>query len=184
MNGIKGLSLVEESPAVDPKMLFMYLEDLRQHAKALKSQKVVVAKKDKKETSEKKSNKKIKKKLLKHNLLKRQHLKVLLKYLDKDFAETKKILNPMLEAGIITFDLLWAIFKPNELVHTTTYGSLDEPRAYRIEQTEKYTSTRGEFYEVEGKYLEYDGKSWGMGMISPCIHGYTYVLIIFRSHRY
>ena len=160
MGGIKGLSLVEESPAVDPKMLFIYLEDLRKHSKALKNQKVTVAKKDKKE----KSSKKDKKKMLKHNELKRQHLKVLLKYLDKDYADTKKTLYPMLEAGIITFDLLWALYKPNDLVYTTTYGSLNEPRAYRIEQTEKYVGMNGgEWYDVEGKYLEYDGKTWGMG---------------------
>jgi len=160
MDGIKGLSLVEECPTVDPKMLFIYIEDLRQHAKALKNKKVTVAKKDKKEKSSKKS----KKKLLKHNELKRQHLRVLLKYLDKDYADTKKSLYPMLEAGIITFDLLWALYKPNELVYTTTYGSPDEPRAYRMEQTEKYTSMNGsELYDVEGKYLEYDGKTWGMG---------------------
>ncbi|KAG9245812.1 hypothetical protein BJ878DRAFT_333797 [Calycina marina] len=176
MDGIKGLSLVEESPTVDPKMLFIHLEDLRAHSKEMKNSKVDFTKKDKKEKKEKlskKASKKTVKKLLKHNELKRQHLKVLLKYLDKDYADTKKALYPMLEAGIITFDLLWALYKPNDLVYTTTYGTLTEPRIYRIEQTEKYQNmNQGEFYYVEGKYLEYDGKTWGMGTMSTNVSGF------------
>ncbi|KAH8596023.1 hypothetical protein B0O99DRAFT_511005 [Bisporella sp. PMI_857] len=159
MDGIKGLSLVEETPAVDPKMLFIYLEDLRQHCKALKHKKITV--------------KKGKKKAQKHINTKWKHLKVLLKYLDKDYADTKKTLYPMLEAGLITFDLLWALYKPNDIVYTTTYGSTDEPRAYKIEQTEMYESmTKGPWYDVEGKYLEYDGKTWGMGTMSTDVSSF------------
>ena len=107
-----------------------------------------------------------KKKAKKNNLAKRKALKVLLKYMDKDFADTKKTLYPMLEAGLITFELLWALYKPKDLIYTTTYGCLDEPRVYKMDQCEKYASpSRGKWYEIEGKYLEYDGKMWGMGKI-------------------
>ncbi|CAG8973743.1 hypothetical protein HYALB_00007692 [Hymenoscyphus albidus] len=150
MDGVKGVSLVEETPTVDPNLLFLYLEDLRQSYKDLKNKKVTV--------------KKGKKKQIKRNETKRAHLKVLLKYLDKDYASTKKTLYPMLESGLITFDLLWALYKPNTLAYTTTYGSVDEPRAFRIELAEKeYSFMKGEWYSIEGKYLEYDGKTWGMG---------------------
>ncbi|ESZ89834.1 AAA family ATPase [Sclerotinia borealis F-4128] len=150
MDGVKGVSLVEETPCIDPNLLFLYLEDLRKSCKQLKNKKV----------TEKKGKKKIKKR----NETKRKHLKVLLKYLDRDYASTKKTLYPMLETGIITFDLLWALYKPNTLAYTTTYGTVDEPRAFKIELAEKNVSfMRGSWYNIEGKYLEYDGKTWGMG---------------------
>ncbi|KAJ8060180.1 hypothetical protein OCU04_010526 [Sclerotinia nivalis] len=150
MDGVKGVSLVEETPCIDPNLLFLYLEDLRKSCKQLKNKKV----------TEKKGKKKIKKR----NETKRKHLKVLLKYLDKDYASTKKTLYPMLETGIITFDLLWALYKPNTLAYTTTYGTIDEPRAFKIELAEKNISfMKGTWYNIEGKYLEYDGKTWGMG---------------------
>ena len=85
------MSLAEETPAIDPNILFLYLEELRMYYKELKSKaKSEKKKKDKKAT-----------------LLKASQLKCLVKYLDKDYAETKKTLYPLLEAGTITFDLLW-----------------------------------------------------------------------------
>lgn len=157
MDGVKGVSFVEETPCIDPNLLFLYLEDLRQSCKKLKNKKV----------TEKKGKKKIKKR----NETKRKHLKVLLKYLDKDYASTKKALYPMLENGIITFDLLWALYKPNTLAYTTTYGTADEPRAFKIELAEKIVSfMKGTWYNIEGKYLEYDGKTWGMGMLHLTFH--------------
>ena len=73
-------------------------------------------------------------------LLNLLHLKVLIKYLDTDYAETKKTLYPLLESNMITFDLLWALFKPNTIAYTTTYGHTDEPRAFKIEYATKESS--------------------------------------------
>ncbi|OHF02950.1 ATPase [Colletotrichum orchidophilum] len=154
IGNIKGISLVDETPKLNPNMVFLYLEDLRKYRKAL----------SKISTSdiEKKRRKTFKKDI--EN--KRQHLKVLLKYLDKDYAQVKKSLYPMLENGLITFDLLWALFKPNTLIYTTTYGSPDEPRVFKVEQAEKMNSiTKGDFYLLDGKYLEYDGKQFGYGTL-------------------
>ncbi|KAM0326670.1 hypothetical protein ACHAQA_006540 [Verticillium albo-atrum] len=73
-------------------------------------------------------------------------------------------LYPMLENGLITFDLLWALWKPDTLAYTTTYGSENEPRVFKVEAAEKHSSfVKGDFYYVEGKYFEYDGKQFGYG---------------------
>ena len=80
MGAVKGVSFAEETPCVDPNMLFLYLEELRAHMKELK----VKGKAEKK------------KKVKKVMALKAAHLKVLIKYLDKDYAETKKTLYPLL----------------------------------------------------------------------------------------
>jgi len=152
---IKGISLVDDTPKVDPNMLFLYLEDLRKHLKELK--KIKVTKGDKHDR--KKEQKRIESK--------RQHLKVLVKYIDKDYADTKNSLYPMLDNGLITFDLLWALWKPNTLAYTTTYGSHDEPRVFKVEMAEKHHSLmKGEYYYLEGKYFEYDGKQHGFGNVS------------------
>ena len=129
-------------------MLFLYLEEMRKLMKELK----------------KKSKTEKKKKAKKVNARKAGHLKVLVKYLDEDYAETKKTLYPLLESNTITFDLLWALFKPNTIAYTPTYGNADEPRAFKVEYATKECSfMRGQWYCIEGKYLEYDGKSFGMG---------------------
>ena len=129
-------------------MLFLYLEELRTYMKTLRS----------KNKSEKK------RKVKKVNARRVLHSKILVKYLDRDYAETKKTLYPLLESNTITFDLLWALFKPNCIAYTDTYGNADEPRAFKVEYASKCSSfIKGSWYCVEGKYLEYDGKSYGMG---------------------
>ncbi|KAK3361216.1 hypothetical protein B0T24DRAFT_692059 [Lasiosphaeria ovina] len=152
IGSVRGVSLVEDTPKLDPNMLFLYLEDFRRYLGELKATKVS------------KGGKHDRKKEQKHINLKRQHLKVLVRYIDKDFAEVKSSLYPMLENGIITFDLLWALWKPNTLAFTNTYGSQDEPRAFRAETAERHSSiVRDDFYLICGKYFEYDGKQFGYG---------------------
>ncbi|KAI1134750.1 hypothetical protein F5Y05DRAFT_199591 [Hypoxylon sp. FL0543] len=155
IGSVKGVSLVEETPKLDPKMLFLYLEDMREYMNNLK------------ELEPEGDSRKERKKVQKWIDEKRRHLRILIKYLDTDHAETKKSLYPMLENGLITFDLLWALWKPNTLAYTTTYGSVDEPRVFKVEVAEKhYSIVRGEFYYIEGKYFEYDGKQFGFGSMS------------------
>ncbi|KAI9372646.1 hypothetical protein BJX61DRAFT_506442 [Aspergillus egyptiacus] len=157
MDGVKGVTMVQESAVVDPNMLFLYLEETRQYMKELKQQ----AKTEKK------------KKARKSAALKANHLKVLIKYLDTDYAETKKTLYPMLEANTITFDLLWALFKPNTIAYAPTYGNQDEPRAFKIEYASKETSfMKGQWYSIEGRYLEYDGKTFGMGTMAAEVESF------------
>ncbi|KAJ6094527.1 hypothetical protein N7467_002040 [Penicillium canescens] len=157
MDGVKGVSLVQEPAVVDPNMLFLYLEETRQYMKELKKQ----------SRSEKK------KKARKAAALKAAHLKVLIKYLDTDYADTKKTLYPLLEANTITFDLLWALFKPNTIAYTPTYSNPDEPRAFKIEYAIKESSfMKGQWYSVEGRYLEYDGKDYGFGSMSAEVESF------------
>ncbi|KAJ5216639.1 uncharacterized protein N7498_003046 [Penicillium cinerascens] len=157
MDGVKGVSLVQEPAIVDPNMLFLYLEETRQWMKDLKRQ----------SRSEKK------KKARKSAATKAAHLKVLVKYLDTDYADIKKTLYPLLEANTITFDLLWALFKPNTIAYTPTYGNSDEPRAFKIEYAIKESSfMKGQWYSVEGRYLEYDGKDFGFGTMSAEVESF------------
>ncbi|PYI18588.1 hypothetical protein BO99DRAFT_165632 [Aspergillus violaceofuscus CBS 115571] len=157
MDGVKGVSLVQETAVVDPNMLFLYLEETRQYMRELRQ----LAKTERKKKARKAAQ------------LKAAHLKVLIKYLDTDYADTKKTLYPLLDANMITFDLLWAIFKPNTIAYSSTYGNVDEPRAFKIEYATKESSfMKGQWYSIEGRYLEYDGKSFGMGTMAAEVESF------------
>lgn len=157
MDGVKGVSLVQENAVVDPNMLFLYLEETRQFMKDLRRQ----------------SRREKKKKARKTAANKAAHLKVLIKYLDTDYADIKKTLYPLLEANTITFDLLWALYKPNTIAYCPTYGNSDEPRAFKMEYAIKESSfMKGQWYSVEGRYLEYDGKDFGFGTMSAEVESF------------
>lgn len=151
---VKGVTLVEETPKLDPDFLFLYLADLRAHYKHLKNAKPMGD--TKRERS--KNAKRLETKL--------QHLKVLLKYLYHDYADTKLRLDALLKNGLITFNLLWAIFKPKSLIYATTYGNTDEPRVFKADTIERHINlNRGEYWYIEGKYLEFDGKNFGYATV-------------------
>ena len=95
----------------------------------------------------------------------------------------------MLESKKITFDLLWAVFRSNEIIYTPTYSTDDEPRAFKLDYAfqvrtntprsyfdalatkfkQKFSLLKGDFYAVEGGYLEYDGTIFGIGNIELTI---------------
>ncbi|RMZ85246.1 hypothetical protein DV738_g314, partial [Chaetothyriales sp. CBS 135597] len=158
MVGVKGIGLIQDTPSIDPNTLFLYLEETREFMYRCR---------------EKSKDEKISKKERKSAATKALHLGVLVNYLDKDYAETRKTLRPMLENGLITFDLLWALFKPNLIAYTTTYGDQDHPRAFKVDfATKRHHFMKGTWYEIEGKYLEYDGKSFGLGSMSVQISSF------------
>ncbi|KAK5045947.1 hypothetical protein LTR84_008733 [Exophiala bonariae] len=149
MAHVKGVSLVGETLHMDPNMLFLHLEEMREYADTLDQSATTRKRKEKKDLT-----------------TQAQHLRVMVRYLDKDFAETKKTLYPMLENNQITFDLLWALFKPNAIAYCSTYGDSEEGRAFKIDfATKESNFMKGSWYNVEGRYLEYDGKSFGMGTL-------------------
>ena len=153
MKGCKSVSLETEEPAIDPNTLFLYLEDFRTYYRKTLKARMKAERKSKKAVKRLKQQKSL--------------VKALVRYVDDDYDDTKKTLYPLLEAGNITFDLIWALFKPNELVVTSCYGEWSEPRCFTVEHTNKNASlTRGEYWTLEGKYLEYDGKTFGFGEVS------------------
>jgi hypothetical protein len=97
MDSCKAVSPAEDTPTLDPNMLFLYLEDIRKHYKEVKA----------KSKSDKKDRKVAAKQAAR--------LKRRLKYVGKDYASVKEALYPLLEAGNITFDLLRKLSGPTRL---------------------------------------------------------------------
>ncbi|EMD93836.1 hypothetical protein COCC4DRAFT_76131 [Bipolaris maydis ATCC 48331] len=146
----KSVSLVEDTPQLDPRTLFHYYDELKTHVKKTLKRQLGKAKRSKEQ------------KRLKQQVA---QCKLLLSYVDEDFGATRKALKPMVKAGTITYDLVWALFKPNTIAFTPTYNNKDDARCFRVGtayETENWL-TGIKSWCVDGKYLEYDGKSFGLG---------------------
>jgi hypothetical protein len=146
----KSISLVEETPQIDPHTLFHYYGELKTFVKKTLKPKLKKAKRSKEQ------------KRLKQQIA---QCKLLLNYIDEDYNATRKALKPMLKAGTITYDLVWALFKPNTIAFTPTYHNKDDPRCFKVDTAYEYESwmTGIKSWYVDGRYLEYDGKSFGLG---------------------
>lgn len=146
----KSISLVEDTPRIDPHTLFHFYDEIKKYVKKTLKSKYKKAKKSKA------------KKELAQQIA---QCKLLLSYIDEDYDATRKALKPMLKAGTITYDLVWALFKPNTIAFTPTYTNKDDPRCIKVDFSYEYESwmTGIKSCVVDGRYLEYDGKAFGLG---------------------
>lgn len=136
LDGIEGISLVEDKPTLEPNLLFNYLPELEMYL-------------TEHETSEESNPKTV------------LHLKLLIKYIQADYGDIQKRLFPMLANAEITFELLWALFLPNSLLFTVDPGS-GEDRMIKLDWVElRETPDRGRFYQFDCHYVEFDGKIFG-----------------------
>ena len=146
----KSISLVEDIPEIDPHTLFHHYDEIKKYVKKTLKPKL-------KRTRKSKDQKKLAQEIA--------QCKLLLSYIDEDYAATRKALKPLLKAGTITYDLCWALFKPNTIVYTPTYGNKDDPRCFKVDQCFEYESwlSGAKSWVIDGRYLEYDGKVFGLG---------------------
>ena len=94
-----------------------------------------------------------------------EHIKLLVDYLKQTYGDTTRHLESLLQGGEITYDLLWTLFKPNDLVHTTCSGTR-KPRCVRFDfGEEKETSSGSKYWNVECRYLHFDGANLGESSI-------------------
>ena len=77
------------------------------------------------------------------------------------YASTTDPLTPLLESGEITYDLLWALFKPNTIVYTTCLDT-EKALCFRFDRgDERMSSTSVTYFHVECRYLDSDGAVFG-----------------------
>lgn len=133
LRGVNGICLREERPSVEQNLLFHYLSDLE----AYRSNHT--------EPDD--------------SML--QHLDLLLAFIKKTYQSTTERLNALLEKREITYDLLWALFKPNAIVYTTCVGT-DKPRCVKYNFGEEKKQINGvEYFHIGCHYLDADGKAFG-----------------------
>jgi hypothetical protein len=77
------------------------------------------------------------------------------------YASASQRLSPLLENQEITFDLLWAIFKPNTAVYSKCPGT-DKARCIKYSFGDRrFTKLGKEYFHIEGSYLDFDGLQLG-----------------------
>lgn len=90
-----------------------------------------------------------------------EHLGLLIEYIKTAYTETDRHLRTLLEKRTITYDLLWALFKPGDTLCTICPGT-GKPYGIIYDHGEMVKSLQNEeFFKLVGTHLEYDGKVFG-----------------------
>ncbi|KAL2840807.1 P-loop containing nucleoside triphosphate hydrolase protein [Aspergillus pseudoustus] len=90
----------------------------------------------------------------------RQYLCLLINHLKQAYSSTSQRLESMLQHGHITYDLLWALFKPGSHVFTTCFNT-KEPRCVIFDAGEEVTHNDETWFNLECRFLDYDGVKFG-----------------------
>ena len=98
-----------------------------------------------------------------------KHLNLLIECVEKIYAPTTERLLPLLEHGEITYDLLWALFKPNTPVFTTCSGTKN-PRCVTYDSAEeKMNRWKMRYFNMDCRYFDFDGIAFGKASIELVI---------------
>ena len=85
-----------------------------------------------------------------------EHLNLLINHVKEAYAPLTQTLKPLLKCGEITFDLLWTLFRPNEMVYTECNGT-GTSKCFRYDFGETITEFGFTNFRMEGRILDYDG---------------------------
>ncbi|KAI0193019.1 P-loop containing nucleoside triphosphate hydrolase protein [Xylaria flabelliformis] len=87
------------------------------------------------------------------------HIKLLLNILRRELKETAKQHSELLSKSLMTFDYLWTLFKPGELIFG---GNGNSPQMYKLEKTEYDTDSKGNpVFDLRCSVVDWDGDSFG-----------------------
>ncbi|KAJ6039290.1 uncharacterized protein N7446_014038 [Penicillium canescens] len=135
LHDIKAVSLMEDKPSIEQNFLFHFLPELDRCA----------------ENMDNSSD---------HDSAHAEHLRLLIDHLKHAHTSTLQRLESMLQYGHITYDLLWALFKPGCHVYTTCIGT-KEPRCVRFDAGEEMTQNDETWWNLECRFFDYDGVKFG-----------------------
>ncbi|KAF2761967.1 P-loop containing nucleoside triphosphate hydrolase protein [Pseudovirgaria hyperparasitica] len=91
----------------------------------------------------------------------KSHLRLLIEFLESEMGDNGPQLERLLKSGLITFDLLWMIFQPGDLIFKEEYGY---ERLYKLQKTgyQDSCSARGKFFEISVEFTTCDGQRAGI----------------------
>ncbi|KAI9859122.1 MAG: hypothetical protein M1813_007078 [Trichoglossum hirsutum] len=92
----------------------------------------------------------------------RSHIRLLLRVLKKELKDTVAMYRDFLSLSVITFEFLWTIFKPGDLVYSP--GKTNDPgRIYYLIRSEyKCHPQLGEVFDLKCAYIDWDGSKFGV----------------------
>jgi hypothetical protein len=135
-------AMIEGVYDVDPCLLFHFRADISAYIRSLRERK---AKSERKAHDE--------------GVLLDQvaQCELLLEFIIEDFFGDEERLDAMVSRGVISFDLVWALFKPGTIAYTSTYQNEDDPRCFKVETAQEHDDC-----VLDGKYLQCDGERFSM----------------------
>jgi hypothetical protein len=96
-----------------------------------------------------------------HNAEGLRHLNLLNQAIKDNYISTTNRLSTLLARREITFDLLWAFFKPNTYIYTTCPGT-GKPKCVKYDLGGyKTTNQNVKVFELDCRYYDFDGKLLG-----------------------
>ena len=98
-----------------------------------------------------------------------KHLDLLVDFIKITYESTAQRLLSLLENGEITYDLLWALFKPNSLVYSTCFGTGKLRCIIYDDGKEGETSNGLKYYKIECQYLDYNSQVFGETSVNLAI---------------
>ncbi|KAJ5543903.1 ATPase AAA-type core [Penicillium frequentans] len=135
LRDINAISLMEDKPSIERNVLFHFLPELEVCA-------------NKAETNSD------------HEVADVQHLRLLINHLKHAYASILQRIQSMLQHSQITYDLLWALFKPGCHVYTTCIGT-NEPRCVIFNAGEEVMRNDETWFNLECRFIDYDGVRFG-----------------------
>lgn len=86
------------------------------------------------------------------------YLSLLFRVLDREMKPTIKSYRDLVFHSVITFDLLWTIFKPGDIVYEDS--EIDQ-RMYRLVRTVYYQDDKESTFQLECRYIDWNGTKFG-----------------------
>jgi hypothetical protein len=95
-----------------------------------------------------------------HHDAKLKHLDLLVRYICTTYASIKSRLASLLKNREITYDLVWALFKPNTMIYTTILDA-EKPACFMYESGKEKTTNGATYFHVECRLLDFNGQVFG-----------------------
>ena len=93
----------------------------------------------------------------------RKHLKILCETLEPEFEKSRKTLRECRMHGVITFESLWVIFKPGDLIYSNVDG---QECVTRLKEVSYDIAPLGRsFFELQCENIDWDGYYFGHGVV-------------------
>ncbi|KAL9129214.1 MAG: hypothetical protein Q9217_002283 [Psora testacea] len=144
LRGIRAVNLNEDKPTVEQNLLFNYLDELQFCQDNANTRAI-------------------------YDPASLKHLELLVDFIKTTYKSTAQCLLSLLEDSEITYDLLWALFKPNSMVYSTCFGT-EKLRYVMYDSGEEGETSNGlKYYKMECRCLDYDGHVFGESPIDLAI---------------